>query len=154
MRVATVDGLVTLFYDGSKELWNQELIDEWQERRQNIGHVEEDDNWESWDLSNECKEYFRERFSWQQVIVEGVMEIPEFTFSGCFNIKRVIFADTVIRIEHGAFFRCYNLVFIKLSLRLEYIGECAFELCNLSSVFVPPSCREIGMGAFLSLIHI
>ena len=28
MRVATVDGLVTLYYDGSKELYNKELRDE------------------------------------------------------------------------------------------------------------------------------
>jgi hypothetical protein len=30
MRVATVDGLVTLFYDGSKELYNRELNNEWE----------------------------------------------------------------------------------------------------------------------------
>lgn len=39
-------------------------------------------DWESWDLSDECRQYYRERLSWQQIIiVEGVTEIPECTFS-------------------------------------------------------------------------
>ena len=142
MRVATVDGLVTLFYDGSKPLYNEELHFDWWDAHEQ--HMSEDD-WESWDLSVECKKYFRERFSWQQVIVvEGVTEIPDRTFLRCYNVKRVIFADTVIRIEEYAFFRCESLVFDKLSINLEYIGISAFYGCNLSSVFIPPSCREIG----------
>ena len=47
-----------------------------------------------------------------------------------------------------AFCQCNNLIFIKLSLRLEYIGPCAFLLCNLSSVFIPPRCNEIDICAF------
>ena len=98
MRVATVDGLVTLFYDGSKELWNRELIGE---RYYTYGYSNEDEeDIESLDLSEECKRHWRERLSWQQIIVvDGVTEIPERTFHSCWNIRRVIFADTVIRIQ-------------------------------------------------------
>ena len=143
MRVATVDGLVTLFYDGSKELINRELQSEcfrlYLHRRRDIK------NWEELNLSNEVKEYWRERQSWQQVIVvEGVTEIPEWTFSHCFNIQKVIFANTVLRIESNAFFRCYSLVYIKVSIILEFIGDTSFHVCNLSSVFLPPRCRVEG----------
>ncbi|GFH57231.1 hypothetical protein CTEN210_13707 [Chaetoceros tenuissimus] len=129
MRVATVDGLVTLFYDGSKELYNDELH-----------YSDETCRW--------SQDYWRERLSWQQVIVvDGVTEIPMITFEGCTNIVRVIFADTVIRIDFWAFAGC-SLTFIKLPINLEYIGREAFLACELSSVFLPPRCRVIGTGAF------
>ncbi|GFH61926.1 hypothetical protein CTEN210_18402 [Chaetoceros tenuissimus] len=145
MRVATVDGLVTLFYDGSKPLWNRELSSEWWHAHQ---HMNEDD-WESWNLSVECREYIRERLSWQQIIVvEGVTEIPNLTFMKCWNIKRVIMADTVVRIKGSAFYGCRSLFFCKLSINLEYIGRGVFYGCNLYSVFIPPTCREICVRAF------
>ena len=56
MRVDTVDGLVTLFYDGSKELYNQELNDEW--RKEYYNHDRNDADWEDWDLSDKCKKYW------------------------------------------------------------------------------------------------
>ncbi|GFH43826.1 hypothetical protein CTEN210_00299 [Chaetoceros tenuissimus] len=165
MRVATVDGLVTLFYDGSKELNNQRLNEEWlltnYVHPMNNDHDNiEGDNIESWPLSDACKEYFREKLSWQQVIVvEGVTEIPENTFFGCMNVKRVIFANTVMRIEKFAFYLCYRLAFIKWPMNLEYIGNDAFYECNLSSVFIPPRCVEICTRAFfknknLSIFHV
>ncbi|GFH44050.1 hypothetical protein CTEN210_00524 [Chaetoceros tenuissimus] len=148
MRVATVDGLVTLFYDGSKELWNEELHEEWEyefEEHEDKEIV----NWESWNLSYECKQYLRERFPWQQIIVmEGVTVIPKYTFSYCWNIQRVTFANTVIRIEREAFLRCKSLIDIQWSDNLEYIGIQSFEKCNLSSVFLPPRCRFVSGWAF------
>ncbi|GFH43825.1 hypothetical protein CTEN210_00298 [Chaetoceros tenuissimus] len=164
MRVATVDGLVTLFYDGSKELWNRQLDIEWWDAQHRRNHDEDDDvetlDVSALDVSDECREYWRERFSWQQIIiVEGVTDIPYMTFSGCKNIKRVIFSNTVIRIEQCAFISCKNLVYIKWSMNLEYIGPYAFEECNLSSAFIPPRCREICESAFqcnenLSIFHV
>lgn len=70
MRVATVDGLVTLFYDGSKKLFDPEWADEWLEERNHqwriSGKVYDLESWtlsnlgdlESWDLSDECKRYY------------------------------------------------------------------------------------------------
>ena len=101
-----------------------------------------------------------ERYSWQQVIVmEGVSIIPEGTFYLCKNIKRVIFSSTVIRIEESAFLLCSSLVFIKLSIHLEYIGEKSFDFCNLKSVFLPPTCECIGKRSFarnenLTILHV
>lgn len=71
--------------------------------------------------------------------------IPEFTFHDCENVKRVIFSNTVIRIEQGAFCNCRSLIFCKLPINLEYIGNTVFYRCeSLTSIFIPPSCREIG----------
>ncbi|GFH58504.1 hypothetical protein CTEN210_14980 [Chaetoceros tenuissimus] len=158
MRVANVDGLVTLFYNGSEPLFNFELYSEWYPQyKRRYGEIE---GWEEWNLSDECKEYWRERLSWQQVIVvEGVTEIPENTFKYCRNIQKVIFANTVVRIENRAFQYCFGLVYIKLSIHLEYIGIGAFSCCNLSSVFLPPRCAEVGKYAFdcntnLAIVHV
>lgn len=156
MRVATVDGLVTLFYDGSKELYNHELSLEWLD----VHDYVEPSNLESSNVSDECKGYLRERWSWQQIIVvEGVTAIPELTFCCCYNIKRVIFANIVIRIEDNAYMECRSLIFVKWSINLEFIGDNVFYNCNLSSVFMPPRCREIGELVFgknenLSLLYV
>ena len=157
MRVATVDGLVTLFYDGS-ELFNGELYQEWVYEYRH--HDFNDDNWEEWNLSDECKRYWRERQLWQQVIIEdGVTEIPAWTFQNCKKIKRVIMANTVIRIKQWAFDSCKCLTYIKWSINIEVIEPGAFLGCGLASVFIPPRCREIGSGAFrdnydLTIFHI
>lgn len=150
MRVATVGGLVTLFYDGSKELYNRDLEREWDKEEEDTFYdYNKSTHWENWNLSDECKNYFRERLSWQQVIVvDGVTVIPESTFYRCKNIERVIFADTVIRIEQYTFCRCRCLSHIKWSINLEYIGYSAFNCCDLSSVFIPQRCREIEHCAF------
>jgi hypothetical protein len=87
---------------------------------------------------------------WQQIIiVEGITEIPDCTFSDCFKVKRVIFADTIVTIGESAFQNCKSLVYIKLSINLEVIVQHVFENCNLSSVFIPPRCQFIGKWAFL-----
>ncbi|GFH57082.1 hypothetical protein CTEN210_13558 [Chaetoceros tenuissimus] len=93
-----------------------------------------------------------ERQSWEVIIVlPGVEIIPTSTFYECKNIKTVIMADTVKRIEDHAFFDCWKLIFVKLSRNLEYIGKWAFAGCDsLTSIFIPPSCREIDDRAFQS----
>ena len=90
-----------------------------------------------------------ERGSWEVIIVlPGVEIIPEGTFIRCGNVKVVIMADTVRRIEDWVFSWCSSLIFIKLSRNLEFIGTFAFSSCSLTSIFIPPSCREIGVYAF------
>ena len=99
-----------------------------------------------------------ERNSWRVIMVlPGVEVIPEGTFFDCKNVKTVIMNDSVKRIERFAFTWCdrhfgfcsSSLEFVKLSRNLEYIGYCAFYGCSsLSSIFIPPSCREIDDWAF------
>ncbi|GFH46302.1 hypothetical protein CTEN210_02776 [Chaetoceros tenuissimus] len=146
MRVATVDGLVTLFYDGSKEPYNEELHHEFQDEWYNRLNSK----YEEWNLSEECRNYWNERQSWEQVIIEeGVKEIPDSSFLSCLNIKRVVFANTVIRIGTSAFVHCQSLVYIRWSASIEFIGRQAFFYCNLSSVFIPPRCTTVESCAFV-----
>ncbi|GFH44712.1 hypothetical protein CTEN210_01186 [Chaetoceros tenuissimus] len=92
---------------------------------------------------------WKERDSWEVIIVlPGVEVIPELTFYDCRNIKTLIMADTVRRVEWRTFSDCLNLAFVKLSRNLEYIGEAFFCCASLTSIFVPPSCREIDDMAF------
>ena len=144
MRVANVEGLLTLFYDGS-ELSNKQLDDELEDCHMRNGSYDVDLN----KLSEPCRKYIKERRTWQQIIVlEGVTVIPRHTFKYCYNIKRVIVANTVVRIERCAFDFCRGLVYIKLSISLEYIGPYVFRACDLSSIYLPPRCTVIEMGAF------
>jgi hypothetical protein len=93
--------------------------------------------------------YDRERETCEVIIVlPGVEVIPEGTFRWC-DVKTVIMSDTVKRIEKEAFKQCHSLMFFKLSRDLEYIGENSFWFCeSLTSIFIPPLCREIGKRAF------
>lgn len=93
-----------------------------------------------------------ERESWEAVIVlPGVEVIPNYSFGGCDKIETITMSDdSVRRIEENAFFMCKKLVFVKLSLNLEYIGRMAFDWClSLTSIYIPPSCREICNCAFV-----
>lgn len=48
-----------------------------------------------------------------------------------------------------------SLEFVKLLRNLEYIGEDAVYCCHsLTSIFIPPSCREIGDCAFYGCIKL
>ena len=120
-------GKRTLFYNGEK-LWEGSEI---------LGHPLVHDK--------------EERLSWEVIIVlPGVELVPEWTFHFCHDVKMVIMADTVRRIEgEGAFKNCCSLKFVKLSTTLECIGRRAFYFCaSLTAMFIPPSCREIDEDAF------
>ena len=144
MRIAIVDGLLTLFYDGS-ELYDEDLYYEWiEEKRRKKGDEQ------NMQVSPACRDFIYERWSWQQVIVlDGVKEIPTRTFLSCKNIKRVIFSDSVICIKSCAFMYCRSLTYIKWSINLKIIRESAFASCNLYSVFLPRSCKELRSRAFV-----
>lgn len=123
-------GEKTLFYNGEK-LWEQ-------------GNGDDD-----WDFGSPLIYDKEERDSWRVVIVlPGVEVIPRDTFCDCENVHTVIMSDTVRRIERDGFFGCGSLYDVKLSRNLESIGMQAFYSCGLHSIFIPPSCREIGDSAF------
>lgn len=119
-------------------------------------------------------------FSGDLIIPEGTIEIPCYFFvnyNGCGNLSRVVFPNSLRRIEEGAFLQqqkmCENIVFpeglvfigkqafaycpqvpsIELPSTIQTIGECAFAGCyNLSNIICnavePPSVMQ---GAFASV---
>ncbi|GFH44670.1 hypothetical protein CTEN210_01144 [Chaetoceros tenuissimus] len=169
MRFARVDGLMTLFYDGSADqVYNQLLASQLDHAFMYYQDYENDEafleecvfKYPIERMTEAVLKYWRNLFKIEQLIIlEGVTEIPENTFFGCVNLKRVIFANTVRRIEKCAFMYCYRLACIKLSTALEYIGVCAFDSCDIYSVYIPPSCREICDHSFawnfdLEIFHV
>ena len=149
MRVETINGLLTLYYDGT-DLYNENLEREWNEC----------DALEISNVSAACKEYWNERLSWRQVIVmEGVTELPNCCFRCCYRIETLILANTVVRIGNSAANHCRKLKKIKWSINLRSMGNYAFTDCDLRSVFIPPRCINIGRSAFahnygLNIFHV
>lgn len=148
MRTEVVDGLLTLFYDGSKVLYNENFYNQKDRLWSRISsRLTEEEKLKC--LLKKCSKHWKERWSWEQVFIEeGVIEIPENTFKGCKNIKRVVFADTVTQVKERAFQGCKELAYVRLSVNLQCIGDHAFYDCKLSSVFIPPRCRKVGDFAF------
>lgn len=126
--VRVYGGLKTLFYNGEK-LW------------------EGDEDYGDPLVYNKT-----ERRSWQQIIIlPGIQEIPDCTFTGCVKVKIIMMNDDVQLIGKATFYNCWRLVFIRLSRRLVKIGKYGFKGCyTLASIFIPRSCTEIGDKALSS----
>lgn len=154
MRISDFNGLKTLFYDGSVQLRNETLEDEWIEYTESgeIGGTAdclEVGDWDEWPISKECKEYMNTKLSIQQIVVEdGVREIPFRLFENFYYVQYVAMADSVLRMGAKCISGCIRLEEIELSCNLEYIGDSALYGCNLYCIFVPHNCREIGEYAF------
>ncbi len=64
-------------------------------------------------------------------------------------LEEVILADTVLRIENHAFEGCMNLLNIRLSPNIEYIGRNSFSDCSaLTTLTLPKELTKLGFGAF------
>ncbi|GFH50155.1 hypothetical protein CTEN210_06631 [Chaetoceros tenuissimus] len=63
--------------------------------------------------------------------------------------------DDVLFIGPWAFYYCQDLLFVRLSRNLEFMGHGAFCACyNLPSMFIPPSCEEINGWVFEGCKHL
>jgi hypothetical protein len=77
-------------------------------------------------------------------IPPSVESIGLFCFSGCSELKEVIFAgeSKLTRIKRQTFYNCSLLQSLILPPLVEYIGECCFEGCNsLRTLTFPSPCR-------------
>ncbi len=73
----------------------------------------------------------------QARIDEGIMDVPDFAFSGCSKLTRVTIASSVRTIGMRAFADCTNLMSIELPKNLIRINHDAFEGCtSLRSISV------------------
>ncbi|GFH50113.1 hypothetical protein CTEN210_06589 [Chaetoceros tenuissimus] len=117
-------GLKTYFYNG-EELWN--LASE-----KHIVHTD------------------AERQSWQQLIIlPGVEEVRDHTFTGCANVEIVFMHDSTKKMGKYCFYRLVKLSFVQFSRELESIGAYALGYCGLIwSLFIPSTCRQICDHAF------
>lgn len=87
------------------------------------------------------------------IIPDGVVRIRHKAFSYA-NIKKVIFPDTMQRIENEAFYGCAYLTEIDFGHGIEHIGgngnQHVFSGCSMKKLVFPPQVKEIGINAFFS----
>ncbi len=75
--------------------------------------------------------------------------ICEDAFSGCYNITRVIFPDSLTEIHDFAFNCCTSLISVVIPDSVTYIGEFAFSDCiNLLSAVIGDGVKRIGDEVF------
>lgn len=85
------------------------------------------------------------------IIPDGVKIIDDYSliFRGCYNIKSINMADSVISIGKNAFSSCINLSKINFSNSIKKIDEYAFDGCeSLTDIYFPDSLDYIGELAF------
>jgi len=77
------------------------------------------------------------------VILSGVTNIGEHTFSHCMNLREITLPSSVTNIKKAAFFECKNLREITLSSNITSIGDYIFYDChNLQRINIPHGTLE------------
>lgn len=84
----------------------------------------------------------------EAVMTDGLEVIGESAFSGCGELKQVIFPTTLKELNDFAFSGCTNLITAALPEGVEQIGRFAFSGCSLKSITIPKSVYWLGEGAF------
>ncbi|KAL7527122.1 hypothetical protein ACHAXR_001813, partial [Thalassiosira sp. AJA248-18] len=82
-------------------------------------------------------------------LCEGLLEIGENAFRGCFSLRSIAIPSTVARIPDCAFYYCTQLEEVGLCEGLLEIEANAFGYCeSLSHIIIPNTVRGIGACAF------
>ena len=82
-------------------------------------------------------------------IPDGVTEIADKAFSGCYFLKSVTIPESVTHIGSAAFGGCTSLVSVVIPEGVTAIPGAAFEVCDsLESVVIPQTVTKIGDLAF------
>lgn len=82
-------------------------------------------------------------------IEEGVNEIGELAFFGCWNLARVSIPGSVRNVEYCAFYECVDLASLTLGEGIEMIEHYAFGYCDkLTEVSLPGSIKTLQNGVF------
>lgn len=85
------------------------------------------------------------------ILPEETLEIADWTFNICHNLKSITFNKNLKRIGNSAFNYCTDLEEAYLPESLKVIGERAFKDCsNLYQLIIPNSVEVIGRCAFQS----
>ena len=69
-------------------------------------------------------------------------------FRGLPNLSYVNIPDTVKFISEGAFFKCAKLKNVVIGNSVTHIGICAFQGCDIETLYLPDSIYKIGKKAF------
>lgn len=81
------------------------------------------------------------------ILNENIVEIREFTFASCRNLKEITVPDSVLYIGDGAFSNCTSLEKVNLGDCLEAIGIKAFEGTKIKEIYLGANMYDVA-GAF------
>lgn len=77
------------------------------------------------------------------------------TFENCYNLKEVIFPESLEDIYCNAFFYCMSLRSVKFHDKLDYIGDVAFGNCSaLREITLSKNLKTIGEKAFIHCMEL
>ncbi len=83
------------------------------------------------------------------IIPEGVTNIGNYAFSGCYGLTSIEIPSSVTSISEGAFHDCNRLTSIEIPNSVTSIGNSAFYACSgLTSIEIPSGVTSIGNNAF------
>jgi hypothetical protein len=70
-------------------------------------------------------------------------------FRGLPNLSYVNIPDSVKFISEGAFYKCTKLKNVVIGNSVTYIGRCAFQGCDIETLYLPDSITKIEQKAFI-----
>ena len=97
-----------------------------------------------------CPPWYSRRDKITSVVIgDNIVEIGDYAFYRCRNLKRVKLPGQLKKMGEGVFFECEKLVSIALPDNLTEIREYMFIRCSsLESVVFPKNLKSIGYNAF------
>ena len=88
-------------------------------------------------------------------IGKGVTSIDPYAFYNCIGLTSITIPDSVTSIGDQAFHSCYYLKSVTLGNGVKRIGDYSFSWCeDLNQITIPYSVSDIGYGAFEGCTHI
>ena len=97
---------------------------------------------------------FSEEDIQEAVMTDGIRVIEARAFSGCTQLKQVIFPDTLLEVNDSAFNGCGGLHTAMLPKKVERIGAYAFASTGLKNIEFPDSVYWLGEGAYSACLGI
>ena len=84
------------------------------------------------------------------VVSEGITNLYEKAFTGCYNVKEVSLPSTLTYIGEKVFYGCTSLKSLTLPEGLKSIDYIAFAYCGLESIVIPGTVTGMDMLCFES----
>ena len=88
-----------------------------------------------------------------EVVLPLVQHIPKSCFENCFNIRKLVFPDTIRKIDEAAFKKCYKLENIDLRF-VKIIDKNAFRKCSKLENLKSKELKIIGEYAFYKCFNL
>lgn len=77
----------------------------------------------------------------KEIDIYETLQIPDFCFEKCSNLKNVTIHNPILSIGAGAFSECENLIKINILENVDIISEQAFYGCKNLETFTLPNCK-------------